>query len=88
MQNTIVQPAKQAAIATEGLISQVRLPDRIEQNRPIILTFILRNPTNGPRTFCDYHSPWEGIRNIIFEVIDRKGNEVPYMGEMVSRVGP
>ena len=88
MQNTIVQPAKQAAIATEGLISQVRLPGRIEQNQPIILTFILQNPTDAPRTFCDYHSPWEGIRNIIFEVIDSKGNEVPYMGVMVSRIGP
>jgi len=55
---------------------------------PATVRLTVRNPTDRPRTFCDYHTPFEGIRNHIFEVRDAAGAEIDYRGIMAKRAPP
>lgn len=68
-------------LSTEGL--QILLADA----RPGELTFTVNNPTDGPRTFCTYHTPFEGLRNDIL-VVRASGQRVPYAGIMAKRAPP
>lgn len=52
------------------------------------LVMSVHNPTAGRRTFCTYHTPFEGIRNDIFVVMTAAGVELDYRGMMAKRVAP
>ena len=76
--------AKQQKIDAEGLTTT------FETSAPNGARFrlIVANPTERPRTFCDYHFPVEGIRNDLFELRDSRGREIPYRGIMAKRIPP
>lgn len=38
--------------------------------------------------FCNYHTPFEGVRNIFLQVIGPKGKEIDYRGMMAKRLAP
>lgn len=77
-----LQPAKSVGIDAAGLVTAVTSPQAGK------LVFEVSNPGDTPRTFCDYHTPFEGVRNNIFEVLDAKGAAVEYRGIMAKRVAP
>lgn len=52
-----------------------------------LLAFTVHNPTDADRTFCTYHTPFEGLRNDIL-VVRRSGRRVPYAGIMAKRAPP
>ncbi len=52
-----------------------------------MLHFVVRNVTKDEKTFCLYHTPFEGIQNDIFDVA-LEGREIPYKGMMKKRVPP
>lgn len=53
----------------------------------IKLRMTVHNPTQARRSFCTYHTPFEGLLNDIFSVSASKG-DVPYHGPMVKRAPP
>jgi peptidyl-Lys metalloendopeptidase len=70
---------------------------RLEANGPfpaggsIGIRMTVSNPTTAPRTFCRYHTPFEGIRNDIFLVsslTNNKDEDIEYGGMMVKRAPP
>jgi hypothetical protein len=71
------------AIAAEGLVVTL-LPG------PSATSVIMRveNPTATTKTFCDYHTPFEGLRNHLFEVRGADGVVVDYRGMMAKRAPP
>ena len=78
-----------SSIDSEGLTTElVPAPDGYASGDPITLTFVVRNPGEADRTFCDYHTPFEGIRNDLFEIRDASGAEVAYQGIMAKRSPP
>jgi len=81
-------PAKKTEQDTEGLKTSIQGPVTSKAGESIKLHFLVRNPDEAPRTFCDYHSPFEGIRNNIFEVKDAQGKVLPYQGMMAKRAAP
>lgn len=54
----------------------------------ITLTFTVSNPHAKKVKFCRYHTPIEGIKNNILEVIHPNGETIRYMGPMVKRREP
>jgi len=52
------------------------------------VTLKVTNTRESTEKFCDYHTPFEGIRNDIFEVIGPDGNALPYQGMMAKRAPP
>ncbi len=75
-------------IDADGLVVTVRPVPPLSASGAVNVETTVRNPTDATRTFCDYHTPFEGIQNIIFEVHDADGNDVPYGGIMGSRIAP
>lgn len=72
-------------IDSAGLVTRLRA----ETGSPTRVTFTVANPTGAARTFCDYHTPIEGIRNDIFVVVAADtDNEVEYGGMMAKRAAP
>ena len=55
---------------------------------PLRLVCRVTNPTRRACTFCQYHTPFEGIRNDIFTVTTADGAAVPYRGSMAKRTPP
>ena len=55
---------------------------------PLWLTFTVSNLSNRPQVFCDYHTPFEGIRNEIFAVQNGAGEVIRYGGMMAKRAAP
>lgn len=70
-------------IAAEGLVVAL-LPG------PGATSVIMRvtNPTSSTRTFCDYHTPFEGLRNHLFTVTSSAGDVLDYRGMMAKRAPP
>lgn len=54
----------------------------------IELTFTISNPNKKKIKYCDYHTPFEGIRNNILLVTHPNGEKVAYAGPMVKRKEP
>ncbi|MDF1662163.1 MAG: hypothetical protein P1V97_10345, partial [Planctomycetota bacterium] len=52
------------------------------------LRLLVENSSQNSAQFCTYHTPFEGIRNNIFEVRDAQGNEQQYQGKMAKRIPP
>lgn len=73
--------ASPPAIASTGLQTRLDATDSGE------LLFTVLNPTDGPRTFCTYHTPFEGLRNDIL-VVRSAGQRVPYAGVLAKRMPP
>ncbi|MES9902177.1 MAG: hypothetical protein ABW168_05775 [Sedimenticola sp.] len=80
--------SERAVIDAAGLVVVLEGPARFIVGGEMEMSFVLRNPLKVPRSFCDYHTPFEGIRNDIFEVIDGNGNRVEYEGIMARRIKP
>jgi hypothetical protein len=81
----IQKPEKDA----DGLEVKLDMPSASPPTETSIkVRMTVRNPTETTRTFCDYHTPFEGIRNDIFEVRDSEGNEIGYAGMMAKRAPP
>lgn len=53
-----------------------------------IFEFSVKNNSNTGFFFCKYHTPFEGIRNDIFELKNETGDILEYLGEMVKRCPP
>jgi hypothetical protein len=81
------QRATKKAIDTKGLTTALEGPTSFTAE-DVKLTFVVQNPTGEGRTFCDYHTPFEGIRNNIFELVDAAGKQLEYRGVMAKRAAP
>lgn len=55
---------------------------------PTSVILQVQNPTSTTKTFCDYHTPFEGLRNDIFEVRGDGGVALDYRGMMAKRAPP
>jgi peptidyl-Lys metalloendopeptidase len=55
---------------------------------PTSVILQVTNPTSTTKTFCDYHTPFEGLRNNIFEVRSDGGVSLDYRGMMAKRAPP
>lgn len=71
------------AIAADGLVVTL-LPGPT----PTSVILQVQNPTSTTKTFCDYHTPFEGLRNDIFEVGGAGGVALDYRGMMAKRAPP
>ena len=54
---------------------------------PVLVKMHVTNIGSKKATFCQYHTPFEGIQNNIFNVW-RKGKVLPYQGIMKKRIPP
>jgi hypothetical protein len=70
-------------IAADGLVVTL-LPGP----SPTSVVLQVENPTTTTKTFCDYHTPFEGLRNDLFEVRGVDGVVVDYRGMMAKRAPP
>lgn len=73
---------------SDGLRCTLSLFSESSNTAELSLRLLVENPTDGRRQFCSYHTPFEGIRNDIFEVRDAQGNELQYQGKMAKRAAP
>lgn len=69
-----------------GAALQVSL--RPSEEVPTAVRMEVFNPHPAPIEFCRAHTPFEGLRNDIFVVLDADGAEVPYRGMMAKRAPP
>lgn len=76
------------AMDAEGLVVTLTGPARITQGAAFPVSVVVSNPTDAPRVFCRYHTPFEGLANDIFSVVDGAGNRVQYRGMMAKRAPP
>ena len=53
----------------------------------IILSTSVKNISPHQASFCQYHTPFEGILNHIFD-IQKEGKSLPYTGIMLKRTPP
>ncbi len=75
-------------IDAAGLVVRVRAIAPHSASGEVKVETIIENPTDAPRTFCDYHTPFEGIRNRIFVIRGADGGELEYQGMMAKRAPP
>jgi hypothetical protein len=76
-------------IDADGLVTRLEAKSPgFAAGAPVSLSMTVDNPTEQPRTFCDYHTPFEAIRNDIFDVRDSSDASVPYAGVMAKRSPP
>ena len=54
----------------------------------IVVTVTVRNDSATPQKFCAYHTPFEQIKNDLFEIVDAKNLGVEYRGVLARRVPP
>jgi hypothetical protein len=52
------------------------------------LRLVVTNTGRKPERFCDYHTPFEGVRNAFMEVVGQDGKRVDYAGMMAKRAAP
>ena len=76
------------AMDADGLTTFVEVDSPCAAGGPVVVRFTVRNPTTANRTFCDYHTPMEGVRNDIFIIRRDDGSEVDYGGMMAKRAAP
>lgn len=57
-------------------------------NNPIEITFAISNNSATDEKICDYHTPFEGIRNNILKVTSEEGKLIDYEGIMAKRRPP
>jgi peptidyl-Lys metalloendopeptidase len=74
--------AKKIKIDADGLMVELTA----EAGTTVSMT--VSNTTGARKIFCTYHTPFEGIRNEIFEVTNAGGDEIPYAGMMAKRAAP
>ena len=60
---------------------------QIKNGTPVKIKTTVTNTGTTTATFCDYHTPFEGIANRIF-LVKRNGKEIPYQGKMKKRIPP
>jgi hypothetical protein len=82
-------PPDAAAPATEdkpmpSLITRLSGPPTFRAGEAMRFTLTVE----GPGKFCDYHTPFEGVRNAFMEIHRADGSEVPYAGMMAKRAAP
>lgn len=58
------------------------------EETPTAVRMEVSNPHPAPIEFCRAHTPFEGLRNDLFEVRGPAGTDVPYRGEMAKRAPP
>lgn len=71
----------------KGLLLSLR-PGRTSLAEAVEVTLVVENPAPEAGRFCDYHTPFEGIRNDIFEVTGPDGKALAYRGMMAKRAPP
>lgn len=77
----------EAPVPTESTLTVELRGGEIATGAPALIGARVSNPSLQDQEFCTYHTPFEGIRNHIFEV--RSGEAVlPYRGMMAKRAPP
>lgn len=77
----------QARYPSDGLRTRLEAASPQRLTEGVFVAFTVANPTGERRQFCDYHTPFEGIRNTIFEVAG-PGGALKYQGPVASRIPP
>jgi hypothetical protein len=54
----------------------------------VLLSLTVTNLGSENACFCDYHTPFEGIRNDFLTVIGPDGKQMHYLGMMAKRLPP
>ncbi|MCK7554209.1 hypothetical protein MKQ70_03960 [Chitinophaga sedimenti] len=57
-------------------------------NQPVMLHFVVYNPTKSELQFCKYHTPFEGFLSTFLDLKSANGREVEYRGAMAKRMMP
>lgn len=78
---------KKSTIDADGLVVILQAKGPYVVGQPMLVEMTVRNPTAQTRTFCRYHTPFEGIRNDIFSV-SASIADVKYAGMMAKRAPP
>ena len=76
-----------AKIDAEGLEVELKVQGVYKAGHEMMIEMTVSNPTSGQRTFCRYHTPFEGMRNDIFSV-SASIRDVEYRGIMAKRGPP
>jgi hypothetical protein len=88
----ITLAAVSCAHAAEGstqspLVYRLKGPETCNTGQPVIIGFALENLTDESLWVLKWQTPLEGITGRIF-IVTCGGQEVPYEGPLVSRIGP
>lgn len=70
------------------LVTKMTVQQPVKVGSPVTVTFTVTNTSSKDLKFCKWHTPFEGFRNSIFEIKDKKGEEVRYKGIMAKRIMP
>jgi len=76
-------PVTDSALTAKMTVAPVAL-----LNDSISFKFTVYNQTDSARTFCKWHTPFEGLMSKYLDVRDEAGNEVDYRGAMAKRMMP
>ncbi len=79
--------SRTSTIDAEGLVVNIEAREPWRAGAAMRLSFTVNNPTAESRTFCTYHTPFEGMRNDIF-IVEAEGQRVDYVGMMAKRAPP
>lgn len=80
-------PMKTPKIDTDGLRVELAAKTPFVAGQPMRVEMTVSNPTDRAKTFCRYHTPFEGLHNDIFAV-SASIADVPYRGMMKKRAPP
>ena len=82
------ESAVTAPTSTNGLECELSAEPQQKLADGLSLTLRVKNVVGEPRQFCDYHTPFEGIRNDILRIDNAKGEALDYRGMMAKRAAP
>ena len=74
-------------IDSEGLEVRLMSKGPFKAGSSIMIMMTVSNPTTAQRTFCRYHTPFEGIKNNIF-LVHASMRDIKYGGMMAKRAPP
>ncbi|WP_299326585.1 hypothetical protein [uncultured Maribacter sp.] len=60
---------------------------QLNQGEELFIIIVVKNISDSSAKFCKYHTPFEGIKNEIFEVV-KNGKEISYQGKLKKRSPP
>jgi hypothetical protein len=89
-QDGAVQDSTQntGAVAEQALTAKMTVAPEALLSDSIAFRFTVYNNTDSTRSFCKWHTPFEGLMSKYLDVRDESGQEVDYKGAMAKRMMP
>ncbi|UYQ94479.1 hypothetical protein MKQ68_05165 [Chitinophaga horti] len=85
---TACKSTQQGGAPKGKLVTTMSVAPQIGAEKPVMLHFVVYNPTKTELQFCKWHTPFEGFMSSFLDVKTAGGQPVDYRGAMAKRIMP